>query len=72
MAETTTTAKSGPKIVQMPRAVHELITGPKPEQKIDAGDFIDDAVAKENKLDDKAIKSLTASGAVELVDILKG
>ena len=65
-------ASTTPKTVKMARTVHELVTGPKPEQKLDPETFLTDDVIKEHKLDDKAIVALVATGAVELVDVHKG
>lgn len=70
MADEAAKPTAKPKNVKTPRAVHELVTGPKPENKIDAGEIITDDVAKANKLDDKAIKHLIETGAVDLVDVL--
>jgi hypothetical protein len=67
-----TTAAPAPKMVKMPRARHELVTGPKPDQKIDAGEMITDELATKHKLSDKTLASLVETGAVELVDVLKG
>lgn len=58
--------------VKMPRAVHELRTGPKPEQMIASGTIIDDELAKKHKLGSDELKALEKSGAVELVEVLKG
>jgi hypothetical protein len=70
-APTTPAAKTAaPKMVQMHRAVHEIATGPKPENKIEAGTLLTDDVAKEHKLAEKDLKALTLTGAVELVDVL--
>ncbi len=65
-------ASKTPKLVKMARAVHELITGKKPDDLIAPGEFITEAVAKKHSLDDKAIASLVISGGVELVDVHKG
>ena len=69
----TETAKPGtaPKTAQMPRTVHELVTGPKPDQVIASGTFIDDDVAKTHKLTAKEIDRLVDKGAVELVEVHK-
>lgn len=72
-APTTPPAKTAaPKMTKMHRAVHEIATGPKPENKIEAGTLLTDDVAKEHKLAEKDLKALTDTGAVELVDVLKG
>ncbi len=72
-AKPATAAKSStPQNVKMHRAVHEVLTGPKPEQKIEPGTLITDEVAKEHKLDAKALTALTDSGALDMVDVLKG
>ncbi|WP_267396562.1 MULTISPECIES: hypothetical protein [unclassified Sphingomonas] len=63
---------SAPKKVQMHSSVHQLHTGTKPENVIEPGTIITDEVAKEHKLDKKALDALTDSGALELVDVLKG
>jgi len=63
---------TAPKAVKMHRAVHDLRTGPKPENMIEAGTIITDEVADEHKLNDKALEQLTDSGAVDLVEVLKG
>ena len=65
-------ASTSPKIVQMPRTVHELVTGPKVDEKLEPETFLTDDVVKEHKLDSKAIAALVATGAVELVDVHKG
>ncbi len=70
---TPTAAKtSSPKMTKMHSAVHEIVTGPKPENKIEAGSLLTDEVVKEHKLAEKDLKALTETGAVELVDVLKG
>ncbi|MBB4154172.1 hypothetical protein GGQ80_002082 [Sphingomonas jinjuensis] len=64
-------AKSGPKTVEMHRAVHELQTGKDDDSKILAGTLITDDVAKAHKLDSKALDRLIETGAVDLVEVLK-
>lgn len=74
MADETTqqaTKSTAPKTVQMPRTVHQLHTGPKPEQVIEPETIITDDVAKQHKLTEKGIEALVTSGAIELVDVLK-
>jgi hypothetical protein len=63
---------AAPKTVQMPRTIHELRTGTKPEQMIEAKTIITDEVAKQHKLDSKAVEHLVGTGAVDMVDVLKG
>lgn len=63
---------AAPTMVSMPRAVHELVTGPEPDAKIDAGTLITDDVAEEHGLEIEQLAALVASGAIELVDVLKG
>lgn len=63
-------ASTTPTIVEIPRTVHELTTGSK-GQKIDPETFLTDDLAKEHKLDSKAIAALVATGAVELVEVHK-
>lgn len=70
MADEPQTA-STPKAVQMPRTVHELLTGPKPEQKLAPGTLLTDDVAKLHKLDGKTVDALKTSGAIEMVEVLK-
>lgn len=61
-----------PTMTSVPRAVHELRTGPKPEQTVAPGTLITEEVGKQHKIDGKTIEALTASGAIELVEVLKG
>jgi hypothetical protein len=70
MADEAAAPAAKPKNVKMPRAVHEIVTGKKSDEKIDAGELITDDVAKEHKLSDAAIERLVATGAVALVDVL--
>ncbi|WP_294354050.1 hypothetical protein [uncultured Sphingomonas sp.] len=63
---------AAPKKVEMQRSVHEIITGPKPENVIEPGTLMTDDVTKKHTLDAKSIKALTASGALETVEVLKG
>ena len=56
---------------KMPRARHELVTGPDVDDKVAAGTLITDEVAQLYDLDDKTIARLVASGAIELVDVIK-
>ena len=72
MADEAPKSEVAPKTVQMPRTVHELRTGPKPEQMIEPKTMITEAVAKEHKLDSKEVDRLVDTGAIELVDVLKG
>ena len=72
MADEAQKTDTAPKAVKMPRAVHQLHTGPKPEQVIEPGTLITDEVAKKHKFDDQQLGRLQDAGAIELVDILKG
>lgn len=65
-------ADKTPKLVMMARAAHELVTGKKPDDLIAPGEFITDAVAKKHSLDSDAVKSLLASGALDLVEVHQG
>lgn len=58
--------------VKLPRAVHEIITGKKPEEKIPAGEIITDEVAKKHSLSATEIKDFITTGAVDEVEVLKG
>lgn len=70
MADEAAAPAAKPKNVKTPRAVHEIVTGKKADEKIDAGEVITDDVAKAHKLDDKAILRLIETGAVDVVDVL--
>ena len=70
MADEAAEPATKPKNVKTPRAVHEIVTGKKADEKIDAGEIITGDVAKQHKLDDKALLRLIASGAIDLVDVL--
>lgn len=63
------TAKK-PRMVEMPRAVHELRTGKDADDVIEAGTIIDDDLAKKHKLTDAVLKDLKARGAVDTADVL--
>lgn len=65
-------ASTGPTLVEVARAVYEIVTGPKAGEKIDPGTFLTDEVTAAHKLDEKAVDALVASGAVELVEVHKG
>ncbi|WP_230770687.1 hypothetical protein [Sphingomonas sp. Leaf4] len=72
-ADDTTTADTGttaPREEKLPRAVHELRTGPEPDDKIDGGTIITDELAAEHDLDDAQLEKLFGAGAIELVDVL--
>lgn len=72
MADKAPAAASAPKTVEMPRAVHEIVTGPKPENKIAAGTLLTDDILKTHGLDDEAVLDLVDTGAIDQVDVLKG
>lgn len=57
---------------KMPRAVHEIITGKKPEEKIPAGEIITDELAKKHSLSAAEIKHFITTGAIDEVEVLKG
>lgn len=63
---------AAPKKVEMQRTVHEIVTGAKPDDRIDPGTLLTDDVTKKHKLDADTVKALTASGALETVEVLKG
>lgn len=65
-------ADTVPAITTMPRAVHELVTGKKPDEMIAAGTLITADLAKQHKLDGNALEALAASGAIEAVEVVKG
>lgn len=64
-------APNGPTYVEMHRAVHELRTGTKADEKIKAGTVITNAVAKAHKLSDDDLTALAKTGAVAMVEVLK-
>lgn len=73
-ATTAETAEAGaaPREVKMPRAVHELRTGPDADDKIDGGTIITEKLAGEHGLDETDLEKLLDAGAIELVDVLVG
>jgi len=72
MADEAAKPDAAPTTVKMPRTVHELRTGPKPEQMIKPKTVITDSIAQEHKLDSKEVDRLVGAGAIELVEVLKG
>ncbi|MBD8548009.1 hypothetical protein IFT82_14840 [Sphingomonas sp. CFBP 8760] len=68
MADETETSPQ--KMVEMPRAVHELRTGKGPGNVIVPGTIITDAIAKKHKLDDETMLALIATGAVNVAEVL--
>ncbi len=69
MADETETAPTQ-KLVEMPRAVHELRTGKAAADVIEPGTVITEAIATRHKLDTKTLKALVATGAVDIAQVL--
>ncbi len=63
------TAKK-PRMVEMPRAVHELRSGKAGDEVIEAGTIIDEEMAKKHKLTAPVMKDLVDRGAVEMAEVL--
>ena len=70
MADEATAPAAKPKNVKTPRAVHEIVTGKKPDEKMEAGEIITEDVAKAHKLSDAAVERLIDTGAIDFVDVL--
>lgn len=71
-ADETADTSAAPREVKMPRAVHELRTGPEEDDRIDGGTIITEGLAIAHALGEADLKKLLDAGAIELVDVLVG